>query len=162
MKKLHLIFFLLSWFASDSLCQVKVGSPLKEEIITIAYKVTGNETGGKLDFIISKDSITYKFAGTFNSNSQFLNNAEYTRKKTDSTYWTRLINSINLTAFDKAPQAERVSQIDGIDHLLIITTTKGNHTIVIKADNKINYNIISGFIDTFSIKLKQHKIEIFD
>jgi hypothetical protein len=90
-----------------------------------------------------------------------MNNGKSDKEKTDIFYWNKLINSISLADFDKTPKGKSTAYIDGIDEILVITTSKGVHSVIIMPDSKKKYKNIKTFIDILSNKLKKYKIEMF-
>jgi hypothetical protein len=110
------------YFENDSII-FSTNTLLQEHILQIQYSYNGAEQGGSFSLTIDKDSI--KCSGS-----------KKLKTKISQSDWNRLINSFDLTTFDKIKRGEFLSYIDGHDWSYVITTDKRTHSFV----NVLNTN----------------------
>jgi hypothetical protein len=104
------------YFQNDSIIYA-TNNVIEEHILQIQCSYNGAEQGGSYTLIINKDSI--KYSGD-----------KKIETKNSASNWTALINSFNLTTFDKIKTGYFLAYIDGHDLSYVITTDKRVHAFV--------------------------------
>ena len=120
-------------------------NPATTPITKISYSTTGGRSGNYESLDVTADSLIYLQARRGDEKTL--------TEKTETDFWARLTNSINLEDFGRIKSNPGHALYDGIDSTLSIERGAEKHTVVNGQEDKANYEKIRPFTHLLEQKL---------